>query len=68
MLIDVRGRVTAGIAARRTKAQIVAGKPAARHPRPDGFINADKFVEAVYDSLRAPPRPVSPREAAPHKH
>lgn len=63
MLVDVRGRVAAGIAARRTKAQIVASRPTARHPRPDGFISADRFVEAVYDSLRAPPR-----KAAPHKH
>lgn len=63
MLIDVRGKVAAGIAARRSKAQIVALKPAARYPRPEGFIGADKFVEAVYDSLRSPPKTV-----APHRH
>lgn len=63
MLIDVRGKVAAGIAARRSKAQIVSGKPAAAHPRPEGFISADKFVEAVYDSLRSPPKTV-----APHRH
>lgn len=62
MLVDVRGKVAAGIAARRTKAQIVASKPAASYGMPSGFIKPDGFVEAVYDSLRKPAR------AAPHRH
>lgn len=63
MLIDVRAKVAAGIAARRSKAQIVADKPTAKYPRPEGFISADKFVEAVYDSLRNPPK-----KAVSHRH
>lgn len=63
MLVDVRAKVAAGIRERRTKAQVVATNPMARYPRPDGFIKADDFVGAVYDSLRAPPR-----KAAPHRH
>ncbi len=63
MLVDVRAKVAAGIAARRTKAQIVATKPMARYPKPEGFIKADDFVGAVYDSLRSPPPKV-----APHRH
>jgi len=63
MLVDVRGKVAAGIAAKRSKAQIVGGKPASKYPRPAGFITADKFVEAVYDSLRSPPK-----KARPHRH
>lgn len=63
MLIAVRAKVMAGIAARRSKAQIVASKPAAAYPRPAGFIDADTFVGAVYDSLRTPPK-----MAALHRH
>lgn len=62
MLVDIRAKVAAGIAARRTKAQIVASKPAARYGMPDGFVKPDAFVATVYDSLRKPPR------AAPHRH
>ena len=57
MLVDVRDRVAAGIAAGRTLAQIQATKPAARYGMTDGFIKPDQFVEAVYNSLRNPPRP-----------
>jgi glyoxylase-like metal-dependent hydrolase (beta-lactamase superfamily II) len=62
MLIDVRGKVAAGIRARRSLAQVQATKPAARYGMPSGFITPDRFVEAVYNSLRSPPK------AAPHKH
>lgn len=57
MLVDVRDRVAAGIAAGQTLAQIQATKPAARYGMTDGFIKPDQFVEAVYNSLRNPPRP-----------
>jgi glyoxylase-like metal-dependent hydrolase (beta-lactamase superfamily II) len=51
MLVDVRTKVAAGIAARRTLAQIKASAPAARYGMPDGFMKPDQFVEAVYNSL-----------------
>ena len=54
MLVDIRARVAAGIAARRSLARIQATKPAARYGMPDGFIKPDAFVEAVYTSLRSP--------------
>lgn len=63
MLVDLRGKVAAGIAAGRTLAQIQAAKPAAPYGMPDGFIKPDQFVEAVYNSLRNPRSP-----AAAHKH
>ncbi len=62
MLADVRAKVSAAIAARRTKAQIVASKPASRYGMPDGFVKPDAFVATVYDSLRKPAR------ATPHRH
>ena len=62
MLVDVRAKVAAGLRAKRSLAQIQATKPAARYGMPDGFIGPDKFVEAVYNSLRTPPR------AAPKGH
>ena len=62
MLVDVRGKVAAGIKAKRTLAQIKASAPAARYGMPSGFIKPDQFVEAVYNSLRNPPK------ATPHKH
>ena len=54
MLEDVRAKVAAGRAAGRTKAQIVASKPAAAYlgRTQEGFIKADDFVATVYDSLR----------------
>ena len=57
MVVDVRGKVAAGIAAAQTLAQIQAAKPVARYGMADGFIKPDLFVEAVYNSLRLPPRP-----------
>ena len=62
MLVDVRTKVAAAIAAGRTLEQIQAARPAAPYGMPDGFITPDAFVEAVYKSLRNPPRP------AEHKH
>jgi glyoxylase-like metal-dependent hydrolase (beta-lactamase superfamily II) len=62
MLADIRGKVSAGIRARRSLAQIQASKPAARYGMPSGFIPPDRFVEAVYNSLR------NPAKAAPHRH
>lgn len=62
MLVDVRGKVAAGIAAGRTLEQIQASKPAERYGMPDGFIKPDQFVEAVYTSLR------NPTQSATHSH
>ena len=62
MLVDIRGKVAAGIRAKRTLAQIKASAPAARYGMPSGFIKPDQFVEAVYNSLRAP------RKQAPQGH
>jgi cyclase len=63
MLVDVRAKVAAGIAAKRTLAQIQAEKPAARYGMPDGFIKPDQFVAFVHDSLLRPPKP-----PVAHKH
>ena len=57
MLVDIRAKVAAGIAAKRSLAQIQATKPAARYGMPDGFIKPDAFVQAVYESLRKTARP-----------
>lgn len=59
MLMDVRAKVATGIAGGRTLAEIQASKPAARYGMADGVIKADKFIEAVYSSLRSPPRPAA---------
>ena len=64
MLVDIRGKVAAGISAKRTLAQIQATKPTARYGMPDGFIKPDRFVEFVYNSLRTPPKGA----AKPHQH
>lgn len=56
MLVDIRGKVAAAIAAGRTLDQIKASAPAARYGMPDGFIKPDQFVEFVYNSLREPPK------------
>jgi glyoxylase-like metal-dependent hydrolase (beta-lactamase superfamily II) len=56
MLVDIRSKVAAGIAARRPLAKIVAAKPAAKYGMPSGFIKPDQFVETVYNSLRKPPK------------
>ena len=64
MLVDIRGKVAAGIRAKRTLAQIQASKPAARYGMTDGFIKPDRFVEFVYQSLRKP----AAAKARPHRH
>ena len=64
MLVDIRAKVAAGLKAKRTLAQIKASNPTARYGMPNGFIKPDQFVEAVYNSLRNPPK----RAAAAHKH
>lgn len=56
MLIDVRGKVAAGMQAGRTLQQIQAERPAARYGMPDGFQKPDEFVKAIYESLRSPPK------------
>ena len=56
MLVAVRVRVLAGVRAGRSKAQVVASKPAAAYSgmvAQDGFIKADDFVGGIYDDLRA---------------
>ena len=62
MLVDVRGKVAAGIAAGQTLEQVKASRPAAAYGPNDGFIKPDQFVEAVYMSLRNPPA------SKPHSH
>jgi cyclase len=69
MLVDIRSKVAAGIRAKRTLAQIKASGPAARYGMPNGFIKPDQFVEAIYNSLRAPPRKAVPSHAGnSHRH
>ncbi|HEX8624796.1 MAG TPA: MBL fold metallo-hydrolase [Allosphingosinicella sp.] len=51
MLVDVRAKVAAGIAAKRTLAQIQSTKPAAPYGMPEGFIKPDRFVAFVHESL-----------------
>lgn len=60
MLADIRARVAAGIAAKRSLAEIQATRPAAAYGMSDGFIKPDQFVAFVYESL-SKPRP-------PHRH
>ena len=55
MLVDVRTKVAAGIAAKRSLAQIQADRPAAAYGMADGFIKPDQFVAFVYESLARPP-------------
>ena len=68
MLVDIRTKVAAGIAAGQSLEQIQATRPAAPYAAPagpvaaEGFIKPDQFVEAVYKSLQSPPAP------APHGH
>ena len=74
MLVDIRARVEAGIAAGRSLAQIQAAKPAARYGMPDGFIKPDQFVQFVHESLTKPkPKPKPEPEHShdlkpPHAH
>jgi cyclase len=56
MLVDVRSKVAAGIAAKRTLAQIQAEKPVARYGMTDGFMKPDQFVETVFRDLSNPRR------------
>lgn len=57
ILVDILGKVAAGIRAKQSLAQIKASRPAGRYGMPNGFVKPDQFVEAVYNSLRTPPRP-----------
>lgn len=59
MLVDIRGKVAAGLKARRTLAQIQATKPALHYGMPNGFMKPDDFVKTVYESLRNPPKPMA---------
>lgn len=59
MLVDVRAKVASGIAAGQTLEQIQAADPAAPYGPKDGFIKPAEFIEAVYTSLRNPPRPAA---------
>ena len=69
MLVDIRSKVAAGIRAKRTLAQIKASAPAARYGMPSGFIKPDQFVEAVYNSLRTPPKKAVHSQAGnSHRH
>lgn len=56
MLVDIRGKVAAGLKAKRTLAQIQASKPAMRYGMPNGFMKPDDFVKTIYESLRHPPK------------
>ncbi len=56
MLVDIRAKVAAGIRAGRTKAQVIASKPTAPYDgkvATNGFIKPDRFVETMYDELKA---------------
>lgn len=55
MLVDIRAKVAAGIASKRTLAQIQASAPVARYGMTDGAVKPDQFVETVYNSLTNPP-------------
>ena len=54
MLVDIRAKVAAGIAAKQSLAQIQATRPAAAYAMPDGFIKPDQFVAFVHESLSKP--------------
>jgi cyclase len=70
MLVDVRGKVAAAIATGHSLEQIKASRPAEPYGMPDGFITPDRFVEAVYTSLRNPPGSVKTHShgGAAHSH
>lgn len=55
MLVDIRSKVAAGIAAKRSLAQIQATKPAERYGMADGFIKPDQFIAFVHQSLTKAP-------------
>jgi glyoxylase-like metal-dependent hydrolase (beta-lactamase superfamily II) len=51
MLVDVRTKVAAATRAGKSLAQIKAANPAKRYEVSGGFIMADAFAEAVYESI-----------------
>lgn len=55
MLTDVRAKVATGVRSGRTRAQVVASRPAAAytHVAANGFIKPDDFVGGIYDELKA---------------
>lgn len=56
MLVDIRAKVAAGIRAGRTKAQVIASKPTTPYDgkvATNGFIKPDRFIETMYDELKA---------------
>jgi glyoxylase-like metal-dependent hydrolase (beta-lactamase superfamily II) len=55
MLVDVRAKVGAGVRAGRSKAAVIASKPAAAYSgkvAATGFISPDRFVETMFDELK----------------
>ncbi|HEY0627543.1 MAG TPA: MBL fold metallo-hydrolase [Allosphingosinicella sp.] len=68
MMVDIRGKVAAGIAAGRTLDQIKASKPVAVYGMLDGFIKPDQFVEVVYNSLRSSPKQAHVHGGETHSH
>ncbi len=54
MLVEIRDKVAADIAAKRSLDQIKAANHTARWGMPDGFVKPEQFVEAVYNSLNQP--------------
>jgi cyclase len=62
MLVDVRDKVAGAIAEGRTLEQVRAAAPAGPYEIKGGFISADAFTQAVYESLRNPPK------GHPHRH
>jgi glyoxylase-like metal-dependent hydrolase (beta-lactamase superfamily II) len=59
MLVDTRDKVAAGIAAGRTRAAVIASKPAGAYAdrvSSQGFIKPDRFIETMYDELKAKQR------------
>lgn len=55
MLVDVRAKVAAQLGLGRSKAAVIAARPAAAYAGkvdPNGFIKADDFVGGIYDELR----------------
>jgi glyoxylase-like metal-dependent hydrolase (beta-lactamase superfamily II) len=54
MLVLVKERVAPLIAAGKTEAEVVAAKPLADSPSwGEGFVNADRFLSIVYQSLKS---------------
>ncbi|WP_118856859.1 MBL fold metallo-hydrolase [Sphingomonas mesophila] len=55
MLVDVRAKVAAQVRAGRSRAEVLAARPAAAYAgkvAANGFIKADDFVGGIYDDLR----------------